>query len=488
MTAFLGIFAAVLLLIALVFGYIKYLELKKIKDQFEKLFLEWQDFGTKADSEIKRLSKYEGIANIDDQIEALKTLSRSIDEENKKKTANIDAFITEKEDYAFALKRLIEGYSNEFIIPEITILDELAEDYGYTEAAKSLKEIKGDARKMIRTQTAAVATAPMTIQKESAQRFILEAFNGKVEEAIQDIKNENYGVLSQQIKDCFRAINEDGAVLGVHISKEYLDNRLAELKAGMIVYQIRLKDREEQQQLKEIEREEAQARREEERRRKEQEKKENELKELEIEKAAAVERAKREWEQANESDKEYLRKKLERTQLELEVAHDKTAELQKEIEGQPTIAQLKSSGHVYIITNYGSFGEDVVKIGMTRRQVEDRVYELGDASVPFTFDIEGTLYHHEDALELEAQIHDMLIHKKLNRLNPRKEFFKITISELKKICKENSLDVKWTISSEAKEWKEKKPKREWERNKELLRQHEQDPKLYEMWLEKRRKR
>ena len=82
--------------------------------------------------------------------------------------------------------------------------------------------------------------------------------------------------------------------------------------------------------------------------------KEAELKQLEIEKAAAVERAKREWEQANEADKEHLRKRLERTQLELEVAQDKTAELQKEIEGQPTIAQLKSSGHVHIITNYVS--------------------------------------------------------------------------------------------------------------------------------------
>jgi len=488
MIAFIGIFTSVLLIIALVYGYLKYLELKKIKDQFEKSSLEWQDFGTKADAEVKRLSKYEGIANIDDQIAILNTLSRTIDEENKKKTVSVDAVIAEKEEYALALKRLIEGYSNEFIIPEITILDELADDYGYTEAAKTLKDIKGDARKMIRTQTAAIASAPVTDQKESAQRFILEAFNGKVEEIIQDIKNENYGVLSQQIKDCFKVINEDGAILGVRISKEYLENRLAELKAGMILFQIRLKDREEQQRLKEIEREEAQARREEERQRKEQERKEAELKQLEIEKAAAVERAKREWEQANEADKEHLRKKLERTQLELEVAQDKTAELQKEIEGQPTIAQLKSSGHVYIITNYGSFGEDVVKIGMTRRQVEDRVYELGDASVPFTFDIEGTVYHHENALELEAQIHDMLIHRKLNRLNPRKEFFKITITELKQICKDSGLDVKWTISSEAKEWKEKKPKREWEKNQELIRQHEQDPKLYEMWLEKRRKR
>lgn len=488
MIAFFGIFSSVLLIIALVFGYLKYLELKKAKEQFEKSSLEWQDFGTKADAEVKRLSKYEGIANIDDQIVALNALSKTIDEENKKKAANVDAVINEKEEYALALRRLIEGYSNEFIIPEITVLDELADDYGYAEAAKKFKEIKGDARKMIRTQTAAIASAPITEQKESAQRFILEAFNGKVEEIIQDIKSENYGVLSQQIKDCFKVINEDGAILGVRISKEYLENRLSELKEGMILHQIKLKDKEEQQRLKEIEREEAQARREEERRRKEQERKEAELKQLEIEKAAAVERAKREWEQANEADKEHLRKKLEKTQIELEVAQDKTAELQKEIEGQPTIAQLKSSGHVYIITNFGSFGEDVVKIGMTRRQVEDRVYELGDASVPFTFDIEGTIYHHEDALELEAQMHDMLIHRKLNRLNPRKEFFKVTISELKQICKDNGLDVKWTISSEAKEWRERKPKREWERNQELIKQHEQDPKLYEMWLEKRRKR
>jgi hypothetical protein len=135
MIAFIGIFTSVLLIIALVYGYLKYLELKKIKDQFEKSSLEWQDFGTKADAEVKRLSKYEGIANIDDQISILNTLSRTIDEENKKKTVSVDAVIAEKEEYALALKRLIEGYSNEFIIPEITILDELADDYGYTEAA-----------------------------------------------------------------------------------------------------------------------------------------------------------------------------------------------------------------------------------------------------------------------------------------------------------------------------------------------------------------
>jgi len=130
MVAFLGIFSAVLLLIALVFLFTKYQETLKAKNQFEASFNQWQEYGLKADSELQRLSKYEGIANVDDQVRILTELSKSIDEENKRKSAGIDAVIAEREEYALALKRYIEGYSTEFVIPEITILDELEDDYG----------------------------------------------------------------------------------------------------------------------------------------------------------------------------------------------------------------------------------------------------------------------------------------------------------------------------------------------------------------------
>lgn len=488
MAAFIGIFTSVLLLFALVYLFIKYQEALKAKNLAEQSFNQWQEYGVKADAELQRLSKYEGVANIDEQVRALTGLASTIDEENKRKTAGVDAVIAEREEYALALKRYIEGYSTEFVIPEITVLDELEDDYGYTDAARNLKEVRGDGRKLIRTGGAALAHTPLNEQKEAAQRFILEAFNGKVEEALADIKNENFGILSKQIKDCFRIINEDGMKLGVWISEPYLKNRLEELRIGMILHQIRLKDKEEQQRLRELEREEALARREEEKRRKEQEKKEQELEQRRIEKEAELERAKRAWEMSSEVEKQKMQEHYESMARELEKTRKAFDDFKKEQESQPTIAQLQSSGHIYIISNYGSFGEDVVKVGMTRRSVEDRVYELGDASVPFEFDIEGTLYHPTNALELEAQLHDLLLERKLNRVNPRKEFFKITITELKQFLQSEGFDVKWTIASDVQEWREKRRnKRQWELNQELIKQHEADPNLYNLWLEKRRK-
>ena len=106
--AFLGIFSAVLLLIALVFLFTKYLEVLKARNQFEESFNQWQEYGLKADTELQRLSKYEGIANVDDQVRTLTELSKNIDEENKRKSSGIDAVIAEKEEYALALKRYIE--------------------------------------------------------------------------------------------------------------------------------------------------------------------------------------------------------------------------------------------------------------------------------------------------------------------------------------------------------------------------------------------
>ena len=374
------------------------------------------------------------------------------------------------------------------MIPEITILDELEDDYGYTDAAKNLKEVRGDGRKLIRMGGAAMAQQPLNEQKEAAKRFILEAFNGKVEEALADIKNENYGILAKQLKDCFRILNEDGVKLGVWISEPYLQNRLEELRIGTILHQIRLKDKEEQQRLRELEREEAMVRREQERFRKEQEKKEHELEQRRIEKEAELERAKRAWEMSSEAEKQKMQDRMEAMARELEKTRKDFDDFRKEQESGPTIAQVQSSGHVYIISNYGSFGDDVIKIGMTRRNVEDRVYELGDASVPFEFDIEGTLYDPSNAMELEGRIHDLLIERRMNRVNPRREFFKITITELKQIFKDEGLIVKWTIASDVLEWREKKrKKRQWELNEELIKQHEADPKLYQLWLEKRRR-
>lgn len=98
-----------------------------------------------------------------------------------------------------------------------------------------------------------------------------------------------------------------------------------------------------------------------------------------------------------------------------------------------TNLQNGKAGNVYIISNLGSFGEDVFKIGMTRRlDPQDRINELGNASVPFKFDVHSFIFS-DDAVSLEKKLHDTLNNKRLNKVNLRKEFFKVSINELENL-------------------------------------------------------
>ena len=115
----------------------------------------------------------------------------------------------------------------------------------------------------------------------------------------------------------------------------------------------------------------------------------------------------------------------------------------------------KRAGYVYIISNIGSFGENIFKIGMTRRlEPLDRVRELGDASVPFQFDTHALIFS-EDAPSLENAIHKALENKKVNMKNSRKEFFNTSIEEIEKIVKENfTKTVNFTYAAEAEQYNE----------------------------------
>ena len=97
----------------------------------------------------------------------------------------------------------------------------------------------------------------------------------------------------------------------------------------------------------------------------------------------------------------------------------------------------QKAGYVYVISNIGSFGENVYKIGMTRRlDPTERIDELGDASVPFDFDIHAMIFS-EDAPALEAALHRAFEHRKLNMVNTRREFFRVTLDEIKAVVKAN---------------------------------------------------
>ncbi len=120
------------------------------------------------------------------------------------------------------------------------------------------------------------------------------------------------------------------------------------------------------------------------------------------------------------------------------------------------IANLQNgkAGTVYIISNLGSFGEDVFKIGMTRRlDPQDRVNELGSASVPFKFDVHSFIFS-DDAVSLEAQMHQRLHSNRVNKVNLRKEFFKVSMDELETIVDEIDPSAEFNKTMLAEEFRQ----------------------------------
>jgi DNA repair exonuclease SbcCD ATPase subunit len=117
-------------------------------------------------------------------------------------------------------------------------------------------------------------------------------------------------------------------------------------------------------------------------------------------------------------------------------------------------AQLTKAGFVYVISNIGSFGEGVFKVGMTRRlEPSDRIRELGDASVPFPFDVH-MMISCANAPTLENALHKALVKHQLNKTNPRKEFFRTDIDTLVRLVKENHGEVEYIADAEALQYKQ----------------------------------
>jgi hypothetical protein len=111
-------------------------------------------------------------------------------------------------------------------------------------------------------------------------------------------------------------------------------------------------------------------------------------------------------------------------------------------------------GHIYVISNIGSFGEDTYKIGMTRRlEPEERTRELGDSSVPFAFDIHAMMKT-DDAPALEWSIHQAFADRAVNLVNPRKEFFRVSLREIEAFARSQGVTVEFTMLAEALEHRE----------------------------------
>jgi hypothetical protein len=344
-------------------------------------------------------------------------------------------------DAAQAMKNVVDGYGDAYIVPTYNLLDDLAEEFGFTEAGQKLKAARDFTRVMVKTGRAAACDYVEANRRDTAVRFVVDAFNGKVDSILSRSKSDNHGKLEQEIRDAAALVNLNGAPFrNARVNEEYLAARLEELRWAVTAKLLKDQDREEQRQLREQIREEEKARREYERAIKEAAKEEAALRK-------ALEKAQEQVAAASAAERAEFETRLALLQEQLQAAEDKN---QRAL----SMAQQTRAGHVYVISNIGSFGEQVFKIGMTRRlEPLDRVRELGDASVPFEFDVHAMIFS-DDAPGLEKQLHRHFLREQVNKVNPRKEFFRIGLPAIRAELEKLGVETQWTMSAKALEFKE----------------------------------
>lgn len=254
-------------------------------------------------------------------------------------------------------------------------------------------------------------------------KIMLRAFNGECEAAINKVTKSNIETIEKRILKSYEQLNKLMEPNSVRLSEEYLDSKINE---AHIALEYELKKEEEREKIredKEREREDKAFQRELANERKKYEKDEKHFVQAEKEVQEKIKNS------ANESEIISLKKQLKDLQNKLSEIHEKKEKLSNRAEN-PT------AGYVYIISNIGSFGENIFKIGVTRRlNPLERINELGSASVPFKFDVHALIFS-DNAYKLESELHNKFNDKRVNQINHRKEYFNITIDDIKNALKE----------------------------------------------------
>lgn len=408
-------------------------------------------------------SKYSGISDIEKEIKKSSELKNKIDQtieilQIKYKDKNI---VFEKiikiEDLENSYKEKKKIFDN--LVKEAAIYDEtiqLAElgfykphfDYDTSEKYKEqLIQSKRMQREMVSNKTAIYCNKDWAVENSIVKgrtfinrgiRLTARAFNNECDAAMIKIRWNNAESIQMRIHKAYKAINKLNKSISIVISNEYFQLKQKEL---MLTHEYKEKKQEEKEEQSEIRR---------------QMREELRL-DKEIHKAikdeekyqGLLEKAKIDAEKLMGSKLEKLKEKMALLDKELKAAKIKS-------ERAKSMAQQTKLGHVYIVSNIGSFGEGVYKIGMTRRlEPLDRVKELGDASVPFLFDVHAMIYA-EDAPALEKSLHKVFDTDRMNLINYRKEFFKVSLDDIKLQVGKILPDAEFIETAEARHYRETK--------------------------------
>lgn len=253
------------------------------------------------------------------------------------------------------------------------------------------------------------------------QKLLLRAFNGDCDELVSKVKYTNFDASLDKIYKSAEAISKLGTVMSISINQKYLDAKVKELR---LAFEYQLKQQQEKEALKAAR--------------------------AEMKEAAKLQKEIEEQRRKIEKEQTHYQTALEKLVNQLELQPDNSDLLQKKAELEHQLSGIDAAlkdidyreanqraGYVYIISNIGAFGENVYKIGMTRRlDPQERVDELGDASVPFNFDVHAMIFS-DDAPALETALHKAFENNKLNMVNQRREFFNVSLDQIKNVIKQN---------------------------------------------------
>ena len=384
----------------------------------------------------------------------------SIEHERQNKISQIERLkedlqhITERNEL---LNAEIEKKNNKIVqLDETILLQEFGlyqpiYDFARSEQYKErLEYIRREQKHLVLLKKAAICSKVWAIDGSKIKgelmvqqniKQIIRCFNSECDALISKVKFSNISSYIEKIRHSagvLDALNEENYI---SISPEYIDLKIQELQ---LAYEYELKKHEEKEEAKRYReqlKEEAKLLKEIEEARKDIEKEQKHY-------TNALMKLNRQLETASETDKYALLEK----KIEIESHLERLDVSLKDIDYREA---NKKAGYVYIISNIGSFGENIYKIGMTRRlDPFDRVDELGDASVPFKFDVHAMIFS-DDAPKLEAALHRAFEHKKLNMVNQRREFFAVTLEEIEEVVKANyDKTVEFVKVAEAGQYRE----------------------------------
>lgn len=383
------------------------------------------------------------LAKLNDEIERQNNIINSNNQNINQYHATINqlqAIIDDK-------NRQLHEFDDEFLVQEFGLYEPKFAFANSTQFKDALKQCRAQQKELIKQFNAEAKQTAWTVNGKHSEgkkmvgqiaRLLMEAFNGECDEIVRKVTYSNVNKSLERIDKIAENVNKNCQVIGISIPPRYIALKKNEVR---LAFEFSQQKEEEKERLRILRAEAAEQKRVE----REIEEKRKKLDKERKQYSSAYEKIQRRIE-TNTDDKNLLDKAADLKQH--------LDDIDKAVKDVDYRAANQKAGFVYIISNVGSFGEGVYKIGMTRRlDPDERIKELSGASVPFGFDIHAMIFS-DDAPQLEAALHHAFDDKKVNIVNQRKEFFRVSLQEIEDVVKANyDKTVEFTEAAPAEQYR-----------------------------------